>query len=89
MEKRPDVSAKGYYYNLDKSPYVWVSPYGDYFKLPSAKRVEMMDKRSRDALSRLEKLLDSYDLKNVLPDDLALKLGKYIVQAVYEGIVGR
>ena len=89
MEKRPDVSAKGYYYNLDKSPYVWVSPYGDYFKLPGAKRVEMMDKRSRDALSRLEKLLDSYDLKNVLSDDLALKLGKYIVQAVYEGIVGR
>ena len=87
--ERPDVSAKGYYYNLDKSPYVWVSPYGDYFKLPSAKRVEMMDKRSRDALGRLEKLLDSYDLKNVLPDDLALQLGKYIVQAVYEGIVGR
>lgn len=83
MNNRPDVSAKGYYYNLDKSPYVWVSPYGDYFKLPSAKRVEMMDKRSRDALGRLEKLL------TVLPDDLARQLGKYIVQAVYEGIVGR
>ena len=89
MDKRPDVSAKGFYYNLSKSPYAWVSPYGDYFKLPSAKRVEMMDKRAREALGRLEKLLESYELKTVLPNDLALQLGKYIVQAVYEGIVGR
>lgn len=89
MDKRPDVSAKGFYYNLSKSPYVWLSPYGDYFKLPSAKRVEMMDKRAKEAIGRLDKLLETYELKNVLPDDLAQQLGKYIVQAVYEGIVGR
>ncbi len=85
---RPDVSVKGYYYNLDKSPYVWTSPYGDSFKLPSAKRLEMMDKRCADALGRLDKLLDCYDLKHVLPDDLSRLLARYIIKAVYQGIIG-
>ena len=89
MEQRPDVSVKGYYYNLDKSPYVWFSPYGDSFKLPSKKRLEMMEKRVPVALHRWEKLMETHDLKEVLPPDLERLIAKYIIQAVYEDLVRR
>lgn len=89
MNDRPDVSVKGYYYNLDKSPYVWKSPYGDSFKLPSKKRVELMDKRVYNALTRYEKLLAAHNLESVLPDDLQRLVGRYIVQSVYEEIIRR
>lgn len=87
MEHRPDVSVRGYYYNLDKSPYVWKSPYGDSYKLPSEKRVQMMDRRSTQALNRFDKLLIHHDLGQVLPDELNVLLRKYIIEAVYVEIV--
>lgn len=89
MDHRPDVSVKGYYYNLDISPYVWTSPYGDSFHLPSAKKMEMMGKRVPKALHRLEKLLDAHDLREVLPPDLERMLARFIIQAVYEELVRR
>lgn len=85
----PDVSAKGYYYNLEKSPYVWISPYGDSYKLPSRKRVEMIEKQVPEALSRLDKLLEKYELRDSLPPDLVTLLGRYLVNAVYNRIVSR
>lgn len=89
MDCRPDKSAKGYYYNLEKSPYRWTSPYGDSFSLPSQKRVEMMEKRVPEALRRMEKLLDAHDLRNQLPEELITLLGRYVVRAVYDEIVRR
>lgn len=88
-DRPPDVSVKGYYYNLDISPYVWTSPYGDLFHLPSRKRVEMMEKRVPLALRRLEKLLDAHDLRKVLPPEMPAMLGRFIVQAVYDEVVRR
>ena len=90
MERRPnEVSAKGYYYNLDISPHVWLSPCGDSFHLPSAKKLEMIEKRVPVALRRLEKLLDAHNLRGVLPPDLVRMLQRYIIQAVYEELVRR
>ena len=88
-DRLPEVSVKGYYYNLDKSPYEWKSPYGDSFKLPSAKRLEMMEKQVPVALHRLEKLLDAHGLREALPQEIQSLVGRYIVQAVYDGIVRR
>lgn len=85
----PDVSVKGYYYNLDKSPYSYQSPYGDSFKLPSKKRLEMIERQVPEALRRLDKLLDAHDLRNTLPPDMIPLLGRYVVQAVYDSIVKR
>ena len=87
MDQRPDVSVKGYYYNLDKSPHVWISPCGDPFKLPSAKRLELMEKRSQEALRKLDKLMDAHNLRDVMPVELYHLLMKYVIQAVYEGII--
>lgn len=88
-ERRPAKSAKGYYYDLNQSPYVWVSPYGDTYKLPSKKRLEMMEKQVPEALHRLEKLLIAYNLRDIVPDDLSRLLSKYIIEAVYANIVKR
>lgn len=88
MEQRPDVSVKGYYYNLDKSPHVWKSPCGDTFRLPSAKRLELMDKRSQEALRKLDKLIDAHNLREHMPAEIYQLLQRYMIQSVYEGIVG-
>lgn len=89
MTERNDVSVKGYYYNLDKSPYEWVSPYGDTYKMPSKKRLEMIEKQAPVALRRLDKLLEAHNLRDVMPRDLVTLLGRYVVQAVYDNIVRR
>lgn len=86
---RPDKSVKGYYYNLDISPHVWKSPCGDSYKLPSAKRVELMEKRVQESLKRLDKLLQTHNLADVLPPEMVTMLKRYIIQGVYEGIIGR
>lgn len=87
--RQKDVSVKGYYYNLDISPYGYTSPYGDFFHLPSIKRVEMMEKRVPVALRRLDKLLDAHDLRKVLPPDMPQMLARFVIKAVYEEIVRR
>ena len=86
---RPDKSVKGYYYNLDVSPHVWKSPCGDSYKLPSAKRVELMEKRVRESLIRLDKLLAKHNLADAIPAEMITLLKKHIIKAVYEGIIGR
>lgn len=89
MTDRPDVSVKGYYYNLDISPYVWTSPYGDLFHLPSAKKLEMMEKRVPAALRRLDKFLDAHELRVILPQGLDVVLAQLVIRAVYEELVRR
>ena len=90
MENTPnrDVSAKGYYYNLGKSPYVWKSPYGDIYRLPSAKRLEMMETKTTEEIQRVNKLLRRNNLENVLPDEIVNLIKRYCVEAVYRQIVG-
>lgn len=87
MTEKPVVSVKGYYYDLEKSPYVWESPYGDSFKLPSKKRLQMMEKRVPIALHRLEKLLVAHNLKDIMPEELKVLVAKYVIRAVHIDIV--
>ena len=83
-----DVSERGYYYNLEKSPYEWKSPYGDSYKLPSAKRLEMMETRAQAARNQVNKLLERHKLIESLPPDFVEKLHRYMIEAVYRQIVG-
>lgn len=87
METNRDVSVKGYWYNLEKSPYVWVSPYGDSYRLPSQKRLEMMEKRTEDELRRLDKLLDRNDLRRMIPEQMIDLIRHYVIEAVHRQIV--
>ena len=86
--KSRDVSERGFYYNLERSPYEWKSPYGDSYKLPSAKRLEMMESRSRIAINQVDKLLEKNNLINNVPPEFVAKLHRYMIEAVYRQIVG-
>lgn len=87
MNKRPVMSAKGYYYDLEKSPYVYVSPYGDSYKLPSRKRLEMMHKYVTDELARIDRFLEKRNISEHIPDEIKVLLKKYTIQAIHEEIV--
>ena len=90
MESRnvSPVSVKGFYYDLEHSPHVWVSPCGDSYRLPSAKRKEMMGKYSRQELDRLERFLVKSGLEKTLPPEINHLLQRCLTDAVYKRIVG-
>lgn len=90
MEKNRNdiVSVKGFYYDLEKSPHVWVSPCGDSYKLPSAKRVEMMDKYSAQEIEKLDRFLIRSGMNETLPPEIIHLLKRCMTDAVYKSIVG-
>lgn len=90
MENRRNetVSVKGFYYDLEKSPHVWTSPCGDSYRLPSSKRVEMMEKYSTQEISRLTRFLDKTGLNKTLPPEIIHLLQRSLLDAVYQRIVG-
>lgn len=87
-DRQNKVSVKGYYYDLTISPHVWKSPCGDSYKLPSAKRVEMMEKYSRKELDRLEAYLHKAGLDGKLPVEIVNLIKRNLIEAVYSRIVG-
>lgn len=87
-EKQPDVSARGYYYNLAVSPYGYKSPYGDIYKLPSSKKLEMMEREAEKALERVDKLLDKNDLWGFLPYEIVILIKKKAIESVHMRLVG-
>lgn len=90
MENRRNetVSVKGFYYDLEKSPHVWVSPCGDSYRLPSAKRVEMMEKYSAQEINKLDRFLIKTGLRENLPPEIVHLLQRSLLDAVYNRIVG-
>ena len=82
------VSVKGFYYDLEKSPHVWVSPCGDSYRLPSAKRVEMMEKYSTREIEKLEKFLMKSGMNETIPPEIIHLLKRCMTDAVYKSIVG-
>lgn len=90
MENRRNetVSVKGFYYDLEKSPHVWTSPCGDSYRLPSAKRVEMMEKYSTQEIHKLSRFLDKTGLTETLPPEIIRLLQRSLLDAVYNRIVG-
>lgn len=87
MDGNTDVSRRGYFYNLKESPYEWVSPYGDSYKLPSRKRLEMMEKRAAEELERVDKFIKRHGLYDVMPGKVVDLVRHYVIEAVYRQIV--
>ena len=87
-EERADVSARGFYYNLAVSPYGYTSPYGDLYKLPSQKKLDMMERDAARALERVDKMLDKNDLWGFLPDEIIVLIKKAAIESVHMRLVG-
>ena len=82
-------SARGFYYDVSQSPYVYKSTYGDSFKLPSEKKLEMMQKQVPEELRRFDKVVERNDLKDFIPVEIDTLIRKAIIEAVHKRLTQR
>lgn len=81
-------SRRGVYYDLTKSPYEYMSPYGDIFKFSSQKKLEIYTRDIVKEINRLEQLIVRYDLSNDIPDEIINLLIKTVYRSFYRKIEG-
>ena len=74
---------RGVYKDLTKSPYVYESPYGDSFKFPSAKRLEIYTRDVEKEIERVRKALDRLNLLDQLPEEITSLIFRTVYKAFY------
>lgn len=83
---KPIKSRRGVYYDLEKSPYEYQSPYGDTFKFRSEKKLEIYVRDVQKEIDRLSVLIQRNDLQAFIPDEIKQLLERMIYQAFYKKI---
>ena len=81
------VSRYGVYRDLEKSPYRYESPYGDIFKFPSQKKLEIYTREIQSELIRIDKMLERLQLEDYLPDEIIKLLYRATFKALYHKVV--
>lgn len=81
------ISRRGVYRDLSLSPYEYKSPYGDLFKFPSEKKLEVYARDIQTELDRIAKALDRLQLTDYLPAEIVHLLFRYTYRAFYRKIV--
>ena len=84
MGRKPYVSARGVYYELEHSPYRYTSPSGECFVFSSQKKLDIYTRELNELKEKINKVIEKY--KPVLGDDWAeiarshtmLKVYKYV-----------
>lgn len=82
------VSRRGVYRDLSLSPYVYESPYGDIFKFPSQKKLEIYTRDIDKELERLHKTVARLNLGVVVPKEILTLLYRSTYRALYRKVVG-
>ena len=88
MEKKTPISRRGVYYDLSVSPYEYITPYGEIFKFSSPKKLEIYTRDVLKEIERMNKLIDRYDLKSLIPDEIIQLLVRCVYKAFYRKIEG-
>jgi hypothetical protein len=78
---------RGVYRDLNQSPYVYESPYGDSFKFPSEKKLEMYTRDIQTELDRVSKFLDRLSLGDTIPAEIIQLLYRSTYKALYRKVV--
>ena len=86
MGKQP-VSRYGVYRDLSLSPYEYQSPYGDLFKFPSQKKLDIYARDIQSELDRVSKTLERLHLEDYLPGEIVQLLYRSTYRALYRKIV--
>lgn len=81
------VTRRGVYRDLSLSPYEYKSPYGDLFKFPSEKKLEVYARDVKTELDRVTKALDRLQLRDYLPAEIVQLLYRSTYQAFYRKLV--
>lgn len=82
------VTRRGVYRDLSLSPYEYVNPYGDSFKFPSQKKLEVYARDIQGELDRITKTIDRLHLENYIPAEIILLLYRSTYRAFYRKLVG-
>lgn len=83
---RAKISRRGVYYDLEKSPYVYESPYGDLFKFSSAKKLEIYTRDISKELKRVDALFDRYGLGKLIPDEIIDLVKRAVYRSFYNSV---
>lgn len=86
MGKAP-VSRYGVYRDLSLSPYEYQSPYGDLFKFPSQKKLDIYARDIQTELDRINKTLERLHLEDYLPGEIIQLLYRSTYKALYRKVV--
>lgn len=81
------VSRYGVYRDLEKSPYRYESPYGDLFKFPSQKKLEIYTREIQRELDLVTKLLNRLHLEDYMPGEIIQLLYRATYKALYRKVV--
>ena len=87
MSEKPVVSRYGVYRDLSKSPYEYQSPYGDLFKFPSEKKLEIYTRDIQSELDRIGKAVSRLHLEDIVPAEIVNLLYRSTYQALYRKVV--
>lgn len=80
MPEKP-ITRRGVYKDLSLSPYEYESPYGDLFKFPSAKRLEIYSREIEKEIDRIDKALERTGAISFLPGEIV----QLIYRSAYRG----
>ena len=81
-------SRRGVYYDLSKSPYEYLTPYGDLLKFSSKKKMEMYTRDIKGELSRLSKLVERHKLCKFITHEAYEVMERGVYRALYKKIEG-
>ena len=81
------VSRYGVYRDLNQSPYVYESPYGDSFKFPSQKKLEIYTREIQKEMDQIAKMLNRLQLTEYLPEEIVHLLFRTGYEALYRRVV--
>lgn len=87
MTEKPVVSRYGVYRDLSQSPYEYHSPYGDIFKFPSEKKLEIYTRDIQNELDRITKAVHRLHLEDYLPGEIIQLLYRSTFKALYRKVV--
>lgn len=82
------ISYRGVYYDLSISPYEFITPYGEIFKFPSAKKLEIYSRDIKSEIIKANKFLNRHNLQNLLPDEVIDLIYKSVYRSFYNKVVG-
>lgn len=83
-----NVSARGVYYDLSKSPYEYLTPYGDLFKFRSQKKLDIYTRDIVKEVGRVEKLIARHQLQEFIPPEIEQLIYKAVYRAFYRQVEG-
>lgn len=85
--KEGAVSRYGVYRDLSQSPYVYESPYGDSFKFPSQKKLDIYTREIQKEMDQVGKLLNRLHLEDYIPGEIVQLLYRSTYEALYRKVV--